>query len=74
MLDGYEAGTTPNPDILCNKYLKFGALYDYVMQRMNVDWLATGHYARLKYSKEGEIFGIRFSQCYVFFYLKRKAS
>lgn len=38
---------TPNPDVDCNRYIKFGALRDYIMSRYNIDTLATGHYARL---------------------------
>ncbi|XP_067929231.1 mitochondrial tRNA-specific 2-thiouridylase 1-like [Watersipora subatra] len=53
VVDGYATGITPNPDILCNKYIKFGALFNHVMDKMGVDWLATGHYARLRYSREG---------------------
>ena len=55
-MDGYQNGTTPNPDILCNKYIKFGALFDHVMKHLDVDWLATGHYAKLEYSKEGKVY------------------
>mmetsp|Transcript_27041 Transcript_27041/g.29133 ORF Transcript_27041/g.29133 Transcript_27041/m.29133 type:complete len:506 (+) Transcript_27041:77-1594(+) len=39
---------TPNPDVDCNRYIKFGALKDYLKKRFrDVDYLATGHYARL---------------------------
>eukprot|EP00980_Cylindrotheca_fusiformis_P022877 scaffold9857_cov127-Cylindrotheca_fusiformis.AAC.23 len=38
---------TPNPDIDCNRYIKFGALKDYIRKRFDIDTLATGHYARL---------------------------
>jgi tRNA-specific 2-thiouridylase len=41
----YEAGRTPNPDVLCNREIKFGVCLDY-MQRLGCDWIATGHYAR----------------------------
>ena len=44
----YEAGRTPNPCIVCNKYLKFGALLD-VARRDGADAIATGHYARVEY-------------------------
>ncbi|KAK7203358.1 tRNA-specific 2-thiouridylase [Myxozyma melibiosi] len=52
MLRQYEAGTTPNPDVSCNKYIKFGKLYDAV-EKMAQErktgkwWLVTGHYARV---------------------------
>jgi tRNA-specific 2-thiouridylase len=41
----YRAGRTPNPDILCNKYIKFAAFLQYAKQR-NADFIATGHYVR----------------------------
>ncbi len=44
----YEAGATPNPCIVCNKHLKFGALLDAAM-RDGADGIATGHYARVTY-------------------------
>lgn len=44
-LDEYRAGRTPNPDILCNKEIKFRAFLDYAKQR-GADFIATGHYVR----------------------------
>ncbi len=44
-LDEYRAGRTPNPDILCNREIKFGVFRDYA-RRLGGDLLATGHYAR----------------------------
>ncbi len=41
----YQAGRTPNPDILCNKEIKFRAFLDYAMT-LGADYIATGHYAR----------------------------
>lgn len=43
----YEAGGTPNPCIICNKYLKFGALLEAAV-RDGADGIATGHYARIE--------------------------
>ncbi|MGB5278642.1 MAG: tRNA 2-thiouridine(34) synthase MnmA [Gammaproteobacteria bacterium] len=44
-LDEYRAGRTPNPDILCNKEIKFHAFLDHA-QTLGADRIATGHYAR----------------------------
>jgi len=44
-LDEYEAGRTPNPDVLCNREIKFGVFRDYA-KRLGGELLATGHYAR----------------------------
>lgn len=41
----YEAGRTPNPDVLCNKEIKFGLFYDWAMAH-GFDVVATGHYAK----------------------------
>ncbi len=41
----YRAGRTPNPDILCNREIKFRAFLDYALQ-LGADYIATGHYAR----------------------------
>lgn len=42
----YQAGRTPNPDVLCNRFIKFGSFLAYAM-RLGADRIATGHYARL---------------------------
>ncbi|WP_439101476.1 tRNA 2-thiouridine(34) synthase MnmA [Congregibacter sp.] len=44
-LDEYRAGRTPNPDILCNREIKFRAFLDYALE-LGADSIATGHYAR----------------------------
>ncbi|MBT8091061.1 MAG: tRNA 2-thiouridine(34) synthase MnmA [Gammaproteobacteria bacterium] len=46
-LDEYRKGRTPNPDVLCNREIKFGVFRDYA-KRLGGDLLATGHYARQK--------------------------
>jgi tRNA-uridine 2-sulfurtransferase len=48
----YAAGRTPNPDVLCNREIKFGVCLEY-MQRLGAAWVATGHYARLQHSPAG---------------------
>jgi len=49
MIEGYKAGRTPNPDILCNKEIKFGVFAHKAFQQ-GADYIATGHYARVKES------------------------
>lgn len=44
-LDEYAAGRTPNPDIMCNKEIKFKAFLDYAL-KLGADYIATGHYVR----------------------------
>lgn len=46
-LDEYAAGRTPNPDILCNKEIKFKAFLDYA-KTQGAEYIATGHYARCR--------------------------
>lgn len=50
-LEEYEKGRTPNPDVLCNREIKFGPFLDYAM-KMGADYIATGHYAGVE-EKEG---------------------
>ena len=42
----YEAGKTPNPDVMCNKEIKFGMFYEWAMKE-GFDFVATGHYAKI---------------------------
>ena len=51
-LSEYEAGRTPNPDVLCNAEIKFKAFLDHAM-RLGADHIATGHYARLRRDADG---------------------
>jgi tRNA-specific 2-thiouridylase len=46
-LRDYAAGRTPNPDVLCNREIKFGICLEY-MQRLGASWIATGHYAQIR--------------------------
>lgn len=42
----YSVGRTPNPDILCNKEIKFKAFLEYATEDLSADFIATGHYVR----------------------------
>lgn len=46
LLDGYKQGITPNPDVMCNKEIKFGLFFEKAMD-LGADFVATGHYARV---------------------------
>ncbi len=50
-LKEYGLGRTPNPCVVCNRLIKFGELMDYA-RTLGYDYLATGHYARIKKNKE----------------------
>jgi len=51
-LEEYQAGRTPNPDILCNTEIKFRAFLEHAFA-LGADWVATGHYARVRRSPDG---------------------
>lgn len=55
LLKEYSNGRTPNPDILCNRHIKFGSLAAACRDRLGADWLATGHYARLADNGRGGV-------------------
>jgi tRNA-specific 2-thiouridylase len=52
-MDGYAQGITPNPCMMCNRHIRFGALLQHA-QSLQADYLATGHYARLKQTPDGK--------------------
>lgn len=47
-LEAYESGTlTPNPDVLCNRYIKFNKFREHVFDNLKADYMVTGHYSRI---------------------------
>ncbi|MFC1237221.1 tRNA 2-thiouridine(34) synthase MnmA [Vibrio sp. F74] len=50
----YKAGRTPNPDILCNKEIKFKAFLEFADEVLDADYIAMGHYVRRTFPKQGE--------------------
>ncbi|MEK7174314.1 MAG: tRNA 2-thiouridine(34) synthase MnmA [Patescibacteria group bacterium] len=51
MVEGYRAGLTPNPDVACNREVKFGLFLDRAL-KLGADYVATGHYVRLRRGAE----------------------
>ena len=51
LIDEYKVGRTPNPDIFCNKYIKFGPFLDFA-KKNGFDYIAMGHYAK-RIDKDG---------------------
>ena len=49
-LDEYAKGRTPNPDVLCNREIKFGPFLEYA-KALGADYIATGHYCGVKHDK-----------------------
>lgn len=50
-IDEYKKGRTPNPDILCNKYIKFDKFLNYAIDNLGADYIAMGHYAGVRFNK-----------------------
>jgi tRNA-specific 2-thiouridylase len=51
---GYSQGVTPNPCLECNRHIRFDYLLNYA-RRLGADYLATGHYARLRRGDDGKV-------------------
>jgi tRNA-specific 2-thiouridylase len=51
MIEEYKKGRTPNPDVMCNREVKFGAFWNFAKSH-GADFIATGHYARTKRASE----------------------
>ncbi len=52
-IDQVKQGRTPNPDVLCNQYVKFGAFYDCISD--DYDYVATGHYAQVEHRSDRSV-------------------
>jgi tRNA-specific 2-thiouridylase len=52
MIREYKLGRTPNPDVMCNRYVKFGGFFSWVMKQ-GADFVATGHYAQIAKNDKG---------------------
>lgn len=50
-LDEFKNSRTPNPDIFCNKYIKFSAFLDYALKELKADYIAMGHYAQINFDE-----------------------
>ena len=58
MIDSYQRGETPNPDVFCNKFIKFGAFLE-VALRHGADKVAMGHYARVDFNDTSKKFQLK---------------
>ncbi|MGZ8187451.1 MAG: tRNA 2-thiouridine(34) synthase MnmA [Methylosarcina sp.] len=75
-LSEFEKGRTPNPDILCNKHVKFKAFLNYAIEDLGAEYIATGHYTRID-ERNGEYFLLKGldpskEQSYFLYTLKQK--
>ncbi len=55
-IEGYQKGETPNPDVLCNKEIKFGLFLEKA-KKLGADFIATGHYVKLKQNSSNRTAG-----------------
>lgn len=75
-IQAYKDGKTPNPCIACNKWIKFGLLWQRA-QQFGADFLATGHYARIVYDARRKVYSLlrgadrRKDQSYVLYQLQQ---
>lgn len=54
LLSGYREGVTPNPDVMCNREMKFGIFRDFALAQ-EFEFLATGHYAQIARHEDGSV-------------------
>ena len=52
-LEEYKSGRTPNPDIMCNKEIKFKAFLEFAAEELGADYIATGHYVQRRQTEQG---------------------
>ncbi len=52
LINGYKDGITPLPCSRCNRLVKFSPMLDWAKENLNIEMIATGHYARIKYAKQ----------------------
>lgn len=57
-IDEYFEGKTPNPCVFCNKNIKFEKMFE-VADKLNCDYVATGHYARMEYNDEKGLYELK---------------
>ena len=55
-LEEYKKGRTPNPDVLCNREIKFGPFLDYAVNVLGADYIATGHYCNIGRDESGIVY------------------
>ncbi|AFZ33969.1 tRNA-specific 2-thiouridylase mnmA [Stanieria cyanosphaera PCC 7437] len=56
LVSGYEAGVTPLPCSQCNRTVKFAPMLQYAKEKLGIDQIATGHYARIRYDEHSDRF------------------
>ncbi|ARU91960.1 tRNA-specific 2-thiouridylase MnmA [Spiroplasma clarkii] len=55
-IEEYQKGRTPNPDILCNKFIKFDKFLNYALENLQADFIAMGHYAGVRFNEKLQTF------------------
>ncbi|TSD02101.1 MAG: tRNA-specific 2-thiouridylase MnmA, partial [Parcubacteria group bacterium Athens0714_24] len=71
MIREYKAGRTPNPDVMCNRYIKFGVFLKKALE-MGADYIATGHYVKLNKNKLLQAKDLNKDQSYFLWTLTQK--
>ena len=69
-LDELKKGRTPNPDVMCNKYIKFDLFYKKAKE-LGADYIATGHYAKIREGKLCKASDLNKDQSYFLAYVNR---